>query len=93
MPTINQSLSVCLLQPKSLQSKIQIAKEFINHFDFKLPFFIDSIENDTMKAYDAQPERLYVVKDGIIAYEGGPGPYCYSIDELEQLLEKLTYQK
>lgn len=93
MPTVNQNLSICLLQPKNLESRIQIAKEFINRFDFQLPLFIDSMENDTMKAYNAQPERLYVVKDGKIAYEGGPGPACYSVDELEQFLDKLTANK
>ncbi|RDD47781.1 Type I iodothyronine deiodinase [Trichoplax sp. H2] len=74
-------------------ARIQIAKEFVDRFDYKLPFFVDTMEGDTMKAYGAQPERLYVVKDGKIAYEGGPGPFCYSIDDLEQFLEKLIANK
>ena len=54
----------------------------------QLPFFVDSIENETMIAYSALPERLYAIQDGKIIYEGGPGPFAYNITDLEQFLEK-----
>ncbi|RDD35783.1 Type I iodothyronine deiodinase [Trichoplax sp. H2] len=93
LPLINENLGVCFLQPKKLEARINIAKEFINRFQFQLPFFIDCIENETMKAYDAVPERLYVVDDGKIVYSGGPGPFAYSVDDMEQFLEKYVVEK
>ncbi|EDV18712.1 uncharacterized protein TRIADDRAFT_34769, partial [Trichoplax adhaerens] len=92
LPVTNENLGVCFLQPKKLEARINIAKQFINRFQFQLPFFIDCIENDTMKAYDAVPERLYVVDDGKIVYSGGPGPFAYSLDDMEQFLEKYVVE-
>ena len=29
--------------------------------------------------YGALPERLYVVRDGVVVYQGGPGPDGYDV--------------
>jgi hypothetical protein len=47
------------------------------------------MENDADRAYQAWPERLYVVgTDGRIRYQGGKGPYGFSPAELERFLEE-----
>lgn len=88
MPMINSDAGVCYRQPKKLDSRIRIAKEYVERFNFQLPFFVDCMENETMMAYSSLPERLYVVEDGKVIYEGGPGPFAYSPAELEQFLQK-----
>ena len=40
------------------------------------------------KAFAALPERIYVVLDGLIAYQGGLGPFDYKIEEVEEFLSK-----
>ena len=40
------------------------------------------------KAFAALPERIYVVLDGRIAYQGGLGPFDYKIEEVEKYLAK-----
>jgi len=52
------------------------------------PILVDRFDNAANKAYGALPERLYVVTDGIIVYEGGRGPFDYNLDELDTFLEK-----
>lgn len=42
-----------------------------------------------MKAYSAKPERLYIIKDGKITFKGGPGPYSYALEELDDALRKI----
>jgi len=52
------------------------------------PILVDCMDDRTNLAYSALPERLYVLQDGKITYEGGLGPYFYSIDEVEAFLSK-----
>ena len=40
------------------------------------------------KAFAALPERIYVILDGVIVYEGGLGPFDYKIEEVEAFLAK-----
>ena len=42
-------------------------------------------------AFAALPERIYVVLDGRIAYQGGLGPFDYKIEEVEEYLSKRKY--
>ena len=48
---------------------------------------VDLMDNKAGTAYAAMPERLYVVLDGKIVYEGLQGPFDYRMDEVEQYLE------
>ena len=45
------------------------------------------MDNKAGTAYAAMPERLYVVVDGKIVYEGDLGPFGYKLEEVEQYLE------
>lgn len=38
-------------------------------------------------AYGASPERLYIIRDSKIVYQGGPGPMSYSVNEVRAWLE------
>ena len=48
---------------------------------------VDLMDNKAGTAYAAMPERLYVVLDGKIVYEGDLGPFGYKLDEVEDYLE------
>jgi hypothetical protein len=41
----------------------------------------------------ADPERLYVIKDGVLVYVGGKGPFGYITRELEKALLELEEQQ
>jgi len=62
----------------------QEAKDRLKH----CPILVDGMENLASKSYAALPERLYVVFNGIIIYEGGMGPFGYNIAEVEEVLNK-----
>ena len=50
---------------------------------------IDGIDNTVADVYGGWPDRLYLVgADGRIAYQGGPGPFGFKPEELEQVLER-----
>jgi len=48
----------------------------------------DLMDNKASVTYAALPERLYVVLDGKIIYEGAQGPFGYSLPEVERCLQK-----
>jgi len=50
---------------------------------------VDPMDDRANLAYAALPERLYIVQDGNITYEGGIGPFFYNIEEVEKVLSKL----
>jgi type I thyroxine 5'-deiodinase len=48
---------------------------------------VDEIDNRVGQAYDAAPDRLYVIdREGRVAYRGGPGPFGFNPSEMEQTL-------
>ena len=51
---------------------------------------VDMMDNKASVSYAALPERLYVVLDGEIIYEGGQGPFDYHLEEVESLLKTFS---
>jgi iodothyronine deiodinase-like protein len=52
-----------------------------------VPVLLDGMENQADRAYNAWPERLYVISgEGTIAYQGGKGPYGFNPPELAEFL-------
>lgn len=49
---------------------------------------VDTMENAANAAYGAYFERLYIVKDEVVVYQGGRGPEGYRISELRSWLER-----
>jgi hypothetical protein len=78
---------VCYAQPKSLEQRVAIAKDFTTRFKYPLPFGIDDMNNLADAAYSAWPERLYIIDEsGRIAYRGGIGPFNYKPAEVRDWL-------
>uniref|UniRef100_A0A1A7WXD5 Iodothyronine deiodinase n=1 Tax=Iconisemion striatum TaxID=60296 RepID=A0A1A7WXD5_9TELE len=48
----------------------------------------DSMENSSSAAYGAYFNRLYVVQEGQVVYQGGRGPEGYRISELRDWLDQ-----
>lgn len=48
---------------------------------------VDTMLDAANLAYGASPERLYIIWDSRIVYQGGPGPMSYSTHEVRIWLE------
>ena len=48
---------------------------------------VDTMEDEATQAYGASPERLFIIQQGQIMYEGGMGPYHYALTEVRRWLE------
>ncbi len=85
----NVKEDVCYAQPKTLEQRVAIAKDFVERQKYPLPFGIDDMNNAADLAYSAWPERLYVIDEhGRIAYAGGMGPFNYDPAEVRAWLTK-----
>ncbi|CAH3191753.1 unnamed protein product [Porites evermanni] len=54
---------------------------------------VDSMLDAANLAYGASPERLYIIQDSTIVYQGGPGPMSYSTHEVRAWLENYAAKK
>jgi len=65
-------------QHRSTQERINVAKKFKEIYNWSIPLVVDTISNEFHSAFSAWPERVFVVKDGkmaFIAYAEEDG-YC-----------------
>ena len=54
-----------------------------------MPALVDDMDDTANDGYSAWPDRMYLIgKDGNVAYHGGPGPFGFKPDELEEAIIK-----
>jgi len=74
---------------KNFEERVEACKILLEHKSAgdNYSLMVDLMDNKAGIAYAAMPERLYVVLDGKIVYEGLQGPFGYRLEEVEQFLE------
>jgi hypothetical protein len=61
--------------PKTLEERRKVAHEFATALKVSLPLLVDTIDDQVRNAYQAGPDRLYVIDGkGKFALVGGKGP-------------------
>ena len=78
---------VCYSQPRTLEDRRLIAKDFSERFTYGVPLTVDLMDNALMKAYAAWPERLYVIEGGKVVLKGAPGPKGFDPEVAQAWLE------
>ncbi len=74
--------------PTNTFERFQVANTCVANLKISIPTLIDDMENSTATAYKAHPDRLYLVgRDGKIAFRGGPGPFEFKPDVLEEAIK------
>ena len=74
-------------QHKSLEERLLAAQILADH-DMKCPVYVDSLNNEGNYKYGAVPNRLYILLDGYVAFQGGKGPAFYNPKKVAKLLEE-----
>ena len=77
-----------IVQHKTIEERCQAAKILKNFSGCTTPVMVDTMEDEATQAYGAFPERLFIIQQGKIVYEGGTGPYNYSVTEVRRWLEE-----
>lgn len=82
MPIVEDPLALAERQAVARVCMTKLALE-------PIPAVVDEIDDRVGQAYDAHPDRIYLVgRDGKIAYRGGPGPFGFLPDELEEAIRR-----
>ena len=55
-----------------------------------VPLYVDNMDDKINKAFGALPERLYIIQDNIVLYQGQMGPMGYHLSEVEKWIENFT---
>ena len=61
---------------QNIEDRLAAAKLMASH-EVNCPLVVDTMENGANSVYGALPERLYIVLDGRVVYEGGRGTIGY----------------
>ena len=56
-------------------------------------FLIDNMKNEMHQAFVAMPERLYIIENYKVVYQGGIGPFYYDLNEVKQYLKTYSNKK
>lgn len=72
-------------QHKSMEDRLQAA-QILASLDPVAPIVVDTLEDEALVSYAAFPDRLYIVLDDHVAYEGKIGPWGYNLEEIRDWL-------
>jgi hypothetical protein len=85
----NTKAGILIKQPTTIEERLAAATQMCTKLEISLPTLIDKLDDKVGQAYNAWPDRLYLVgRDGKIAYQGGPGPRGFRPEELEAAIKK-----
>ena len=78
------------MQPDSFEDRTKVAGQCAAALSLSIPVYVDDMKNTVATAYNAMPDRLFIVgTDGKIAYRGDRGPRGFKPDDMAKALEKL----
>jgi type I thyroxine 5'-deiodinase len=85
-----ESEATCLRRPRTVDERRANAERARTMFPAAFVVadrcVVDKMDDEMELAYEARPERLYVIRQGKIAYRSGPGPFQYSTKKLAEFL-------
>jgi hypothetical protein len=89
-PRARSTMSQDVFDPATFEEREDVARRAAKELEMGIPFAIDGMDDAVAKAYDAHPDRLYIVgADGNVAYQGGRGPKGFSVDAMEKRLTEI----
>ena len=77
-------------QPKTFLHRKEVASQCSSGLKLSIPCVVDDMKDTVSRAYDAMPDRLYILDaKAHVAFKGGRGPRSFSVDEMENALKGL----
>lgn len=75
---------------RSMTDRLEAAAELAKLEDLPGPLLVDNMRNEASRWYGSFPDRIYIVLDGIIVYQGGVGPHGYLPHQVEEWLQNYS---
>jgi hypothetical protein len=85
----NTKSGILVKQPTTFEERLTVATQMCSKLEIRIPTLIDNLDDKVNQAYNALPDRLYLVgRDGKVSYQGSPGPRGFRPEELEAAIKK-----
>jgi hypothetical protein len=82
----SQGGKACISNHTCIEDRLVTAERFVRDFGFDSELVCDSFANDVNDRFAAWPERLFIIQNGVVVYEGGYGPFDYKLAEVKDWL-------
>ena len=83
----NERDGVLFRQHQSFEERVEVGQACMLKTGLEAVALVDEMDDAVNLAYNAMPERLYLVgRDGRIAYKGGMGPMFFNPEEWENAI-------
>ena len=76
-----------LNQPVTNEERFAAARNLLE-FGLNCPLLVDPIDNKANLLYNAYPEKLYIIKEGKVAFHTKQGPVYYDVKLVDDWLQK-----
>ncbi len=73
----------------NLEDRLTAAKR-LHQMSLPCPLLVDTMQNEAGASFRAWPERLAILNEGKVVYEGKRGPIGYSLEDIQKYLKKVT---
>lgn len=64
-------------EPTTIVERKAALQKVFDLYDINMTFVMDEMSDKLESLYKAWPERIYVIKNGMVIYKGGLGPFDY----------------
>ena len=64
------------------------AARYLETYIDDIALYVDRMDDKVNQAFGALPERLYIIQDNVVLYQGGMGPMGYHLSEIENWIEQ-----
>lgn len=78
----------CVNDHKALEDRIVAAKNYVARFQWKLPMYVDCMEDQFLFTYLAHPERFYAFFDHKLQFKAQPVEATYPVTQVRRWLEQ-----
>lgn len=80
---------VCIAQHETIEERMEAAQSYRRDMGAKVPMVVDTMDNSFNSLYNAWPERLYIINNGIFEYVAD----LYIDQRIPWLYQVLAYLK
>src|SRR5262245_58443251 len=86
MPTLDGKV---VEDAQTLEERVQCATHCVDALALQpIPTLVDDLGDSAERAYEAWPDRLFVIdREGRVAFRSPPGPFGFDLEELEKAIQ------
>lgn len=75
---------------RELGDRLAAAGELLKLEDLPGPLLVDNMKDQACKSYGSFPDRLYIILEGVVVFQGGVGPHGYLPRQVEAWLQAFS---